>query len=483
MRSMQIKGDRQSIGVIGGGFTGAILAVHLARAAPRSLAIDIIEPREALGAGLAYGSCSPEHRINVPSERMFIFADDPQSFTHWLKRSGAWQADAEALTAQGHHYSARRDFAAYMAELVAATAADNPSQSALRHVQCLAMAIENAGGRWRIALGDGASNAYDHVVLCATHEAPAFRWPLVQGAEELPHLVRNPWRLDALAAIPASASVMIFGTGLTMCDAVITLRENGHRGPVHAISRRALTSRPQGAFDDDFDLFGHAPRPGTALGLLRLVRRRIEEAAGDTLPWHAVIDAVRRSLPSYWPTLPMAERAKIARHLRSFWDVHRFRMAPQVERAIARGQREGWLRLSAGRIHEIGREEGRFSVVWTPRRAARQTALADAIINCTGPDSNLASSANPILRSALDAGLIRPDALRIGLDVDSDGRLLRRDGGPNAGLWAAGPLARIIVGEATGIPEASAHARHVAIALGAELGSAEPAQVPSGELA
>ncbi|HEY9215330.1 MAG TPA: FAD/NAD(P)-binding protein, partial [Ancylobacter sp.] len=69
------------IGIIGGGFTGAVFAVHLARAATTALDIEIIEPRETVGAGLAYGSCEPEHRINVPSDRLTVFAEDPHHFS------------------------------------------------------------------------------------------------------------------------------------------------------------------------------------------------------------------------------------------------------------------------------------------------------------------------------------------------------------------------------------------------------------------
>ena len=86
-------GPQYSIGIIGGGFTGAVFAVHLAKTSPLALTMDIIDPRERVGAGLAYGSCEAEHRINVPGDRMTVFAEDPLHFTRWLKASGAWDAD------------------------------------------------------------------------------------------------------------------------------------------------------------------------------------------------------------------------------------------------------------------------------------------------------------------------------------------------------------------------------------------------------
>jgi len=457
------------IGIIGGGFTGAVFAVHLARAAQTALDIEIIEPREALGAGLAYGSCEPEHRINVPSDRLIVFTEDPHHFSDWLKRTGAWEADAFALTAQGDHYSKRHDFAAYIADLLAEARAHNPSGSTIAHRRTIATGLSREGAQWRVTGEDGSVALYDEVVLCATYGRPAFRWTLTDGADQLPYLVRNPWDWATIKTIPADADVFIIGTGLTMCDVVVTLRKGGHTGKIRAVSRRALTPRQHGDFDGSLDLFENTVPPGTALGLLRLVRRRIEELAAQGRSWHAVVDAVRRNLACYWSTLPIKERSKIVRRLRSYWDVHRFRMAPQVAELLATGQREGWLELNAGHIGSIGREGERFAVTWTPKGEAARTELYGAIINCTGPDGDLTRSGNPLLRAAIADGLMRPDALRVGIDVDAQGHALDGKGTPTPHLWAAGPLARAIVGEATGVPETSSHARHVADVLAATL--------------
>jgi uncharacterized NAD(P)/FAD-binding protein YdhS len=460
---------QHSIGIIGGGFTGAAFAVHLARAAPRALAIEIVEPRERVGAGLAYGSCEAGHRINVPSDRMVVFAEDREHFSRWLKTTGAWDADPGGMTASGEHYSTRRDFGLYAGDLVRETTASNPSGSTIAHRRTRATGLTREGGGWRVAFEDGGSALYGHVVFCASHAAPPFRWPLEEGAEALPHLVRNPWAWDAIKAIPDKASVIVIGTGLTMCDAVVSLRARGHRGHIRAISRRALTPRPHAEFDRFFDLFeGHIP-PATALGLLRFVRKRAREVEAEGRTWHIVVDSLRRHLANYWRTLPLVERVKIARRLRAHWDVHRFRIAPQVFDIVERGRSEGWLEIASGHIHSIANVDGRFGLNWTPRHGDRTITPTDAIINCTGPDPDLGRTQSPFLQDAVRQGLIRADALRVGIDVDGEGRVIGRSGEPGEGLWAAGPFARAMVGEATGAPEASIHARVVAGALATKL--------------
>jgi uncharacterized NAD(P)/FAD-binding protein YdhS len=459
------------VGIIGGGFAGTAVALHLVHGLAEPVGIEIIEPREAVGFGLAYGSCRPEHRINVPADRMVVFREEPLHFADWLQRNGTIEADLEGRTTNGDFYSRRSAFGNYMESLFQ-DAVRNARGSGLRHRRAAAIGLESRSGGWDVRLSDGGLAQYSHLVLAATHAAPASHWPIEAGVREASGFVADPWDWQAIGALPSDADVAILGTGLTMCDVVLTLRANGHRGRIAAISRRALTPRPHAGFGSSFDLFGVDTPPKTAIGLLRLVRRRIREAqdAGDT--WHSVVDALRARLAGYWPTLPVAERVKIARRLRAWWDVHRFRIAPQVDRLMSSGREEGWLSVRAGRIHRIGKAQERLILDWTPRREERRETMFDAVINCTGPDSDIARAGSPLLKSALEAGFIRPDALRVGIDVDASGRSIARDGSTNARLWAAGPLARAIVGEATGVPEASDSARNVATSLAASLAPA-----------
>ena len=157
------------VGVIGGGFTGSMLAVHLARAARSPLTIEIIEPRVTLGSGLAYGSCGPEHLINVPSDRMSVFAEDPSHFARWIADRGS---DNQACRpSDGNAYPRRSDFGAYVRQLVAAAGG---SGSQIRHVRAAGHVLAREAAGWSVGLDNGEVVSYDHVVLCVTHGPPAF---------------------------------------------------------------------------------------------------------------------------------------------------------------------------------------------------------------------------------------------------------------------------------------------------------------------
>ena len=62
---------------------------------------------------------------------------------------------------------------------------------------------------------------------------------------------------------------------------------------------------------------------------------------------------------------------------------------------------------------------------WRPRGATRTRAwLVDRVINCTGPDCRAGSQADPLVQSLSANGLIRCDALSLGIEIADDGRTL-----------------------------------------------------------
>ena len=75
------------------------------------------------------------------------------------------------------------------------------------------------------------------------------------------------------------------------------------------------------------------------------------------------------------------------------------------------------------------------------------------MINCAGPNADPARSPDPLLSSLARQGLVRPDACRLGLDVDLDVRLIDGSGAPNPALFAVGPITRGSLWEITSVPD------------------------------
>ena len=82
---------------------------------------------------------------------------------------------------------------------------------------------------------------------------PTLKWNLSPEASALSGFHTDPWERDKIAGIAKDADVLIVGTGLTMGDVVVTLREQGHRGRVTAISRHGLLPRTHAEFDASID--------------------------------------------------------------------------------------------------------------------------------------------------------------------------------------------------------------------------------------
>jgi uncharacterized NAD(P)/FAD-binding protein YdhS len=453
------------VAIIGGGFSGAVVAVQMARHATTRIEIDLIEPRPVLGGGVAYSATDPSHRINVPASRMTVFAEEPDQFDRWLRATDVLRSDPAALWAPALAFPQRAVFGEYLAERVA-EAACLPGVT-LRHHAARAEDVIARPRGFTVRLDTGAVVDANCLVLAVSHPPPAvpgaLRDVLAAGAP----VIADPWAAGALDRIGLDADVLIVGTGLSMADVVATLDRRGHRGQVRAISRRGLLSRGHVFLGDTKWCFAETVTPPrTARGLVRLVRREVANAAAAGLPWQLVFDDVRLHGGRLWTALPEAEQRRIVRHIRPYWDVHRFRVAPQIEAAIGRMRATGQFHAEAASLQGATWDGHRIGLRLRPRQGDGATEVvrtADVVVNTTGPAHGTALTGNKALAALLRQGLLRPDRVGLGIDVDVRSRAVGIGETARADLLVAGPLARGRFGELMGLPQVSEHALAVAL--------------------
>ncbi|HLA69880.1 MAG TPA: FAD/NAD(P)-binding protein [Steroidobacteraceae bacterium] len=460
--------ETRVIAIVGAGFSGTAVAIHLLRAARAPLRILLIDPREELGAGVAYATRDYPYPLNVAAAQMSLDPAKPQDFLDYARGTGIHAAPGDYLPRQvyGDYLRAR------LAEAMAAAAA----RVTCVHLRASAVQLRNAPGGFDLWLDDGSALSPDQVVLALGNPPPATPRELA-GLAVTDRYLRDPWSLGSLAHQDV-ASVLLVGSGLTMIDAALRLAAIRPRlRHIYVLSRHGWLPQPQAtqplaAINPDVRA-ALDPARGSTRALVRAFRtqtRAVAAAGGD---WREVLALARAQIPGVWNALDARQRARFLRHVRSLWDVHRHRVPAGPLAAVQTLARLGVLEVHAGRLEEANLRDDAVEILWRPRGAPRSRAwLVDRVINCTGPDSCAERSADPLVQSLLANGLIRCDPRSLGIDIASDGRVIGRDGNPVDSLYYLGPWLRARDWEATALPELRAHAA----ALAARILSGEAAR-------
>lgn len=433
------------IAIVGAGFTGSSLAMALARHAPGAADIQLIDPSPARGPGLAHGTARESDLLNVPAGRMSAFPDRPAHFLDWLRNgqtagTGPEAGDFVPRRLYGHYIRACLDeFAAGVRSVRGAVTGIAPRPEGLL-----------------LRFADGQSIAADIAVI-ATGNAPPSPPPLADGTGfATAAYVNDPWRGCVADDLPRDATVLTIGTGLTMADTVMHLLDRGHTGSIVALSRRGYVPLPHTAAGQHLAPVVTPAGPRAMLRSLRDAVARANTPAGAEAgaPWQSVIDSVRPITQDIWRGWTGAEKAAFLRHPRAVWDIHRHRLPPRVAARLEAARNSGQLRIAAGRLTHLTPRGDGLDAGWRERRTGQPREIhAARVINCTGPETNVARSADPLIRDLLASGLARPCATGLGFDTADNGALKNAAGIASDRLFGAGPVCRPALWEITAVPD------------------------------
>ena len=447
---------QQQIVIIGGGFTGTALAIHLARQGLPGLSVTVIEPRDGLAQGVAYGTRDPAHRINVPASRMQLAGDEEGVFDDDYRASAGFRADPGALWHDGNVYPQRGEFGRWVSAQFIHQQKHSPVT--LRHLQDSAVSLRNKV----VTTARGERIRADQVVLAISHPPPALP-ALLKPLQDHPGLIANPWQHDALTQVASGDRVAIIGSGLTMSDVVASLHRQQHRGRITVFSRRGQLPRANlSGNHETYALDYSQPQSATARGWLHWVRQEVKRAAALNLPWQLVLDDIRRNGQRIWQSLPLPEQQRFLQHLRPWWDVHRYRIAPQVSQVLSQLQASGQLSLRAARLIAAEPAGDALRLTLRLRGAGQEVCEVDKVIVTTGPAHNALLDSNPLLSQLQGDGVIQPDALAMGIRVNALSQAVNTQGEASPWLYVAGPAARGRFGELMGLPQVAEHAESVA---------------------
>ncbi|MCB1208168.1 MAG: FAD/NAD(P)-binding protein [Verrucomicrobiales bacterium] len=450
------------IAIIGGGFSGVMTAVNLARLAKRPLHLLIINHQRPTGRGVAYGTRRMEHLLNVAARNMSAFPDQPDHFLQWLRSRSEYDDMPERELRE--KFIPRMIYGDYLRSILhnhlQANRADTRVQTEFVEGEAVDVEVDEKGAL--VYLRNGAQLEVNRVVLATGNEAPAE----MAGAETLHEhagWIGNPW-LPWHEKLPTGGgTIILLGTGLTTIDAVITLRAMGWQGEVHAVSRHGWLPKShfRGIEYADFPPVGIDL---AALGLKELAAlmqahcARLREVEANPA---IIVDKLRPYTQRIWANFSVEERLTFAQNYAARWNVLRHRIAPEIHAQVASAQLTGQLTIHAARIERVEAAGARVRV----HRDHGAPLEGDLVINATGPQTRFSATRSLLLQNLLRRGIIASDAMDMGVSVDEDHIALLPDGSRSQHLLALGPLLRGTLWETIAVPELRGQARRVAETL------------------
>jgi uncharacterized NAD(P)/FAD-binding protein YdhS len=438
--------DRQfDILIIGGGFSGTMLAVHLLQ--DTDLSIAVIDRGTLPGRGLAYGSPHQFHLLNVPAGEMSAWPDAPDDFLRWART----HYDASL---QARSFPPRSVYGAYVGSLLEATL-DEFGKERFQWIRDEARSLHRRKGRLAVQTNLGTELLASVVVLATGNFPPAN--PKLPGLTTSASLYfQFAWAKNVLEELPTTGSVLLLGSGLTSVDLIMALKSKGFRGVIHVLSHKGLFPRPrrQQRPDEPWPIFWDETSPRTVRGLLRVIRSQVRAAAAQGINWRAVIDSLRPVTQEMWRSLPIEEQRRFVRHVRAYWDVHRHRVAPEIADLLDDMRSDGLVRLHTGTVTQYSESDHRAEVRYRDRESRTvKTVRVDRVINCSGSETDCRRIDESFITSLVVQGFARPDRLFLGVDVNEHGALIDYKGMPSHRLYAIGPVRKGCFWETTAVPE------------------------------
>ena len=319
-----------------------------------------------------------------------------------------------------------------------------PDPRRVRWIRDIVTGLSERDGSVTLRFSRSETAVFDMAVLCCGHEA----------SETLDAPFVSPWEDPRSWNAAPDSTILILGTGLTMVDAAIALSESGHRGPIVALSRRGLLPQAHRRVEPAKIAETELPSPARLASFLGWLRARARDEMQSGGDWRSVVDGLRPHVQAIWRAMPSRSRQRFLDHARPWWDIHRHRMAPEVEAKIRALQESGQLRILPGHLLKVNAKRCGASVSIRLRASEALVRLeVSRIVSCRGLTSDPRRSSNPLVAQLVAEGYARADPLGIGLDVDNDCAIVDASGRASERIFAVGPMSQAAFWESIAVPD------------------------------
>lgn len=431
--------------IIGGGANGVAAFVQLVseliiRGKHRHFSLTIVEKRNAIGEGLAFGTKQPGHLLNTQSGMMGIHPYEPTHYSNWLTANKHLVPEDELKQYDDPEdsYTTRRLYSVYLQECFARYIhlAEQHGIKVTR-VNGEATDIHISPQGYRVRISRSESLNCDIVILAPGTPRPR-NYAELESAEKY---IDFPWPSSRLLSIPKDATVGILGTSLSAIDAVMTLVDNNHLGKISLVSPDGLLPRVQPRKEGDYEcryltlstlhaIRRKALHSPTVIELFRVFRDEVHHYYGRKICWknldrrnksaRALLDedlsaaeqggdgvlnvvyATRDISATVWTWLSVEEKLRFRRWLGIDWQITRHAMPMHNARRLRNLFDRNQLSVY-GQLTEVRCEEGLFrSVVGT------EAVTTEYLINATGPGNRVDDMKSTLITNLSESGIIEP---------------------------------------------------------------------------
>src|SRR6187399_1835637 len=196
-----------TIAIIGGGFCGNMLAVHLLSNAKSPLHIVLINAGYPLSKGVAYSSYSHKHLLNVPAKSMSAFPDKPNHFMDWIKKHENYGViDQTALPTM---FLPRNIYGHYLKDIFDTAIRKKPDYVSISFVHDEAIDIEEFDGKAHVYFSVSPGVAADKVVLAIGNHSPDNPNLKDNSIYSSKNYFGNPWLHEAVNHLDPDREVFI----------------------------------------------------------------------------------------------------------------------------------------------------------------------------------------------------------------------------------------------------------------------------------
>ncbi|MCE3254584.1 MAG: hypothetical protein K0R25_78 [Rickettsiaceae bacterium] len=386
--------NKKTVAIIGGGFSGIATAYNLLRLS-EEVEVDIFDDENFSNNGKAYQTTDEAHILNVPACKMGLPHDDEEHFYRWLGiNSGIGKED----------FAQRKIYRAYLQEIIA----DLKKHPSLNFINQSVVAVKSEGKNYSLITKDQKTKNYDHIVIACGSAVKK-----LPSSENSDKIINNIWQFfnqenSAFQELTESSTILIIGSGLTMVDAVLSIKNRGFKGKIIACSGSSKLPLPHAL--NKIDPVKSLEISDAKLPLSKILQK-LKTHAKKADDWRSVINGLRPITSNLWQEFSLEKKRQFLRHLMTFWNIHRHRVAPNNLDQITKMIEEKKLQMVKGKLLNLEIKNQKIIATLSNKK----TMEADLVLNAMGFD--FSGKVSELLTNLLEEKIITHHPTKLGFTV------------------------------------------------------------------